>query len=109
MAEPTGMPSGDDAESHWLVREEPNAVTVRNARVVLGPELTFTRDEWSELLRVVAGGGLPSYAHELRDGYVVKIAPPGREADALFFWRDEMDAFVRDVRGGRYGPVSASG
>jgi hypothetical protein len=104
----TGIPSNMDARddcSRWEVREEPTAVFVRNSRVPLGPEIRFTRDEWADLLRTVAAGGLPRYAQELGDGHAIKIAPPGREADALFFWADEMRAFACDVRGGVYGPV----
>ena len=107
----TGIPDtierGDDG-SHWDVREEPNGVTVRNSRVPLGPEVTFTRDEWSDLLRVIASGKLPPYASELGDGYAIKIAPPGQETNALFFWIDEMDAFTREVRNRAYGPIPTS-
>ncbi|WP_203711345.1 hypothetical protein [Asanoa siamensis] len=78
---------------------------VRNARVQLGPELRFTRDDWADLLRTIAAGDLPRYVQELGDGHAIKIAPGGREADALFFWADEMRAFARDVRRGVYGPV----
>ncbi|GIF71875.1 hypothetical protein Asi02nite_13930 [Asanoa siamensis] len=104
----TGIPSSLDARddsSHWAVREEPTAVFVRNARVQLGPELRFTRDDWADLLRTIAAGDLPRYVQELGDGHAIKIAPGGREADALFFWADEMRAFARDVRRGVYGPV----
>ncbi|GAA1886133.1 DUF397 domain-containing protein [Asanoa iriomotensis] len=107
----TGIPdtmSTDSGGSRWDVREEPDAVYVRNSRVPHGEELRFTRDEWSELLQVIAAGGLPPYAEELGSGHVVKIAPPGRDKDALFFWLDEMGAFTHDVRTGKYGPIPAS-
>lgn len=104
----TGIPDTRDPcddGSHWQVREEPNGVSVRNSRVPLGPEVMFTRDEWSDLLRVVASGRLPACAVELGDGYAFKIAPPGQERNALSFWLDEMDAFTRDVRNGVYGLI----
>lgn len=91
-------PSAVGAEtngSHWDVREETDAVYVRNSRVPLGPELRFTHDEWTDLLQVVASGGLPAYAETLGLGHAIKIAPPGREADALFFWIDEMGALYQ--------------
>lgn len=101
----SGIYGDESSGSQWGVIEQPDAVFVGNQRAPLEPVLRFTRDEWSDLLRAVAAGRLPADAQ--RVGHAVKVTSPGSGGEALFFWPDEMDAFITDVRAGRYGPVPA--
>jgi len=81
-------------------------VAVRSRRNLDRPALTFTDHEWAGLLRTLAAGRLPAYAHELADGHLIALAPPGQEDRALTLWLDEVDTLTFLARKGAFGPVS---